>query len=117
MEYSLWGTNFSSECLNVPGNPFSALSNGCSWYTATNGSGYLYYGDNAYGGFGFDSGDEVSAVVDRTPSNSGSNGVVRFLRNRKALETKPLPIGFADDAVLVVSFGRKGGCAKIVSFE
>ena len=53
----------------------------------------------------------------RTHSGNGSNGVVRFLRNRKALMAEPLPIGFAEEAVFVVSFEVEGGSAKIVSLE
>ena len=74
-----------------------------------------------YAPFSFGSGDDVSAVVDRrTHSGNGSNGVVRFLRNGKALmaEAEPLlPIEFAEEAVLVMSFGLEGGSAKIVNFE
>ena len=92
---------------------------GCSWYSDYNGRGYFYNGGNICGAsVGFVSGDEVSAVVNRrTHSGNGSNGVVRFLRNRKALMAEPLPIGFAEEAVFVVSFEVEGGSAKIVSLE
>ena len=72
---------------------------------------------------GFRSGDEVSAVVDR-PTHSGNdngNGVVGFLRNWEGTGTgtAPVPIGFAEEDVLVISFGGGfvGGGARIVSFE
>ena len=53
--------------------------------------------------------------MDRRSGNG--NGVVRFYRNGKALQTKPLPIAFAEKAVFVVSFGIAGGGVKILSFE
>ena len=57
-------------------------------------------------------------MVDRrTHRGNGSNGVVRLLRNGKALESKSLHIGFTEEAVLVVSFGSAGQPARIVSFE
>ena len=112
----------SSEDLWLPGDSDSALSNGCSWYTVCDGSGgrFYYGGKESSARVGFGSGDEVSAVVDRhTHSGNGNgNGMVRFLRNGKALaKAEPLPIGFAEEAVLVVSFYNKGGGAKIVNFE
>ena len=61
-------------------------------------------------------------MVDRhTHSGNGNgNGMVRFLRNGKALmsETeRPLPIGFPEEAVFVVSFIWEGRSARIVRFE
>ena len=93
---------------------------GCSWYSDYHDRGYFFNGGNICGAsVGFVSGDEVSAVVDRlTHSGNGSYGVVRFLRNGKALEMEePLPIGFSEEAVLVICFGLEGEGAKIVSFE
>ena len=116
--------NHSSADLRLPGHSLSALSIGCCWYTVCDGGGGRFY----YGGkersapVGFGSGDEVSAVVDRhTHSGNGNgNGMVRFLRNGKALmsETeRPLPIGFPEEAVFVVSFIWEGRSARIVRFE
>ena len=66
---------------------------------------------------GFASGDVIGAEVDRRYGASGNlNGVVRFYRNGAAIG-EPLPIGFAKEAVLVVSFCLPGGGAKIVSFS
>ena len=57
-------------------------------------------------------------MVDRTHSGNGSNGMVRFLHNGKALtEAVLLPIGLAEEAVFVVSFRYNGGVVKIVSFQ
>ena len=57
-------------------------------------------------------------MVNRTHSGNDSNGVVRFLRNGKALEeAKPLHIGFAEEAVLVVNFYYESESVNIVSFE
>ena len=109
-----------SDDMYVPGRSDSALFNGCSWYTFFGGRGYFYYGGKCrFTPVGFGSGDEVSAVVDRLIRNDyvNDNGVVRFLRNGKALEMEPLPVGFAEEAVLVVSFGIEGGSAKVVCFE
>ena len=93
------------------GGSGSALSNGCSWYTAISGGGHFFYGGARIDAPGrFDTGDEVSAAVDRrTHSGNGSNGMVGFLRNWKALiaEAETLPIEFAEEAVLVVSFYAK----------
>ena len=82
---------------------------GCSWFTYVNtGSGHIYYGGIHRGApGGFDSGDAASAVVDRT--HCEDDGVVRFRRNWKALEYKgkeaeSIPIGFPEEAVLLVSF-------------
>ena len=111
--------DLSSDDLDVPGDSDSALYNGCSWYTYGDGSGHFYYSRTwRVAPAAFVSGDEVSTVVDRrTHSDNGSgNGVVRFLRNGKALpEAEPLPIGFAREAVLVVNFCCSGGREKIVS--
>ena len=109
----------------------SDISIGCSWYTISDGSGYFWHGGkyrNAPIGFdniglgniraapvGFVSGDEVRAAVDRR-SGSG-NGVARFYRNGKALQTEPLPIAFPEEAVFVVSFAHAGGSIKILSVE
>ena len=112
--------NLSSEGLRVPGSSGSALFNGCSWCTYGDGSGHFFYGGKyRAASVDFVSGDEVSAVVDRrTHSGNGSNGVVRFIRNEKTLEkAEPLPIGFTEEAVLVMSFRFIGGIVKIVSFE
>ena len=98
--YSLWGTPTSAlvACI-CPFTAAAPFSNGCCWYTDTDGRGYFSYGGNRRAAaFGFVSGDELSAVVDsRTHSGNGnSNGLVRFLRNGKALmaEAEPLcPLG------------------------
>ena len=86
--------NLSSDSLYVRGESDSALSMGCSGYIAYFSSGLFFYGGNYRAApVGFCSGDVVSAVVDRrTHSGNGSNGMVRFLRNGKALmaETEPL---------------------------
>ena len=110
--------NLSSADLFLPGHSLSALSNGCSWYTYPDGGGGRFY----YGGkyrdapVDFFSGAEVRAAVDRR-SGSG-NGVARFYRNGKALQTEPLlPIAFAEEAVFVVSCGHAGGGVKILSVE
>ena len=110
--------NLSSDSLWLPGDSNSSLSNGCSWYTIIRGRGYFFYGGKCRAApVGFGSGDEVSAVVDRHTNSRSENGVLWFLCNGKALvEVEPLPIGFAKDAVLVISF-RYSGSAKIVSFE
>ena len=113
--------NLSSDDLWMPEISSSALSNGCSWYARTDGSGHFCYGGKRRDApFGFVSGDEVSAVVDRRThsDNVNGNGVVRFLRNGKALdEADPLPVGFPEEAMLVVCFSFKGGSVNIVSFE
>ena len=58
----------------------------------------------------------MRAAVDRR--RGSGNGVVRFYRNGKALQTEPLlPIAFAEEAVFVVSFRYNGGVVKIVSFQ
>ena len=114
----------SSEDLWLPGDSDSALSNGCSWYTVCDGSGgrFYYGGKESSARVGFGSGDEVSVVVDRRThsGNDSGNGVVRFLRNGKALmsETeRPLPIAFPGEAVFVVSSTFEGRSARIVRFE
>ena len=102
-------------CLETSGVPFPMDAAG-----RYDGSGRFFYGGKyRAASVGFDSGNEVSAVVDRTHSGNGSNGVVRFLRNGKALavELESLPIGFAEAAVFVVSFNYEGGSVKTVSFE
>ena len=109
--------NLSSKDLFLPGDSRSALSIGCSGYTNSDGSGCFSYGGKSRAApFGFVSGDEVRAVVDRR-RGSGS-GVVRFYRNGKALQPEPLlPIAFAEEAVFVVSFGYADAGVKILSFE
>ena len=62
-------------------------------------------------------GNDVRVEVDRTDGGNGGTGLVRFFLNEKPLVTEPLPIGFAQEAVLVVCFGFDGGGAKIVSFK
>ena len=104
--------NLSSDSLWLPGDSNSSLSNGCSWCTYGKGIGHFFYrGSHHDAPFGFANDDEVSAVVDRlTHSGNGSNGVVRFLRNGKALaEAEPLPIGFAEEAAcsLLLLYWRK----------
>ena len=57
-------------------------------------------------------------MVDRrTHSGNGNgNGVVRFLRNGRSLaEAEPVPIGFAEEAVFVVCFARKGATVLFLS--
>ena len=107
----------SSNGLMMPGHCESALSKGCCWCTF--GIGIFYNGGKYRAApVGFACGDEVRVVVDRRPhSGNGSNGVVQFFLNDKALEAEPLPIGFVEEAVLVVSFYFKGDGVKIVSFE
>ena len=88
--------NLNSDDLGITGESGSYLSNGCIWYTTFGGRGYFTYGGKVHAApVGLDSGDEVSAAVDRrTNSGNGSKGVVRFLRNGKALDTEPLcPLG------------------------
>ena len=113
--------NLSDDGLGVPGYLDSALSNGCSWYTDYYSRGLFFYsGKECAAPFGLSSWDEASAVVDRRThcKSDNGNGEVRFLCNGKALEdTEPLPIGFAEEAVLVICFGLEGGGAKIICFE
>ena len=58
--------NLNSDDLGITGESGSYLSNGCIWYTTFGGRGYFTYGGKVHAApVGLDSGDEVSAVVDR----------------------------------------------------
>ena len=112
----------NTSLLLIQHSPASLVGHGEA-LTNSDGSGRFYYGGKGRSApVGFGSGDEVSAVVDRhTHSGNGNgNGMVRFLRNGKALmsETeRPLPIAFPGEAVFVVSSTFEGRSARIVRFE
>ena len=80
------------------GGSGSALSNGCSWLTHPDGRGYFCYGGNLRAGpVTFDSGDEVSAVVDSTHCGNDIGKVLE--------KAEPLPIEFTEE-----TFFRSGLC-------